>query len=188
MTVVYLELAGLNIHDSPDSFPVAHWDGYTPSLIPQAFSQGTANGTNASWGDTVLTGTLNSLTNIPYIGYTTNFAASNEARFVTFSSVPYIGYNTNFGGTFYNNVSEVPTTDIDSVIEYPKTQFVYFKLKGYNPNTHSYEVWIIEEDITSRPELFDPGRHVPSVERDLFKGPPSGHALVNITIVARWIQ
>lgn len=188
MSVIFLELAGLNIQDTPDLFPSSHWDGYAPNPLPQAFSQGTAFGLGNTWGALTLIPAINQLTNIPYIGYDTNFGASIEPVVIPFKSIPYIGYNTNFAATPYNNVSEFTQVDLDSVIEYPKAQFVYIKLKGFNPNTQTYENWVIKEDITSRPELFDPGRHPPTVERDVYRAPPSGHALVNITIIARWIQ
>lgn len=188
MSVIYLELAGLNINDTQDLFPHGHWDGYAPSPLPQAFSQGISFNIANTWGGLILTTTLNSLTNIPYIGYTTNFAGSIKNLASEIINGNYSGYTTNFAGLPYNNVLSVPITDINSVIEFPKTQFAYFKLKGFNPNTQSYEAWIIQEDITSRPELFDPGRNPPSIDFDINRKPPSGHALVNITIVARWIQ
>jgi hypothetical protein len=188
MSVIYLELAGTNIQDTQDLFPLGHWDGYNNSPIPQAFSQGIALGLGNTWGGLALTTTVNSITNFPYIGYTTNFAASNEPVVEKFINGSYVGYTTNFGGSAYNNTSEFTNTDIDSVIDYPKAQFVYFKLKGFNPNTQTYENWIIKEDITSRPELFDPGRNPPTRDLGVFTTPPSGHALVNIVIVARWIQ
>ena len=184
MTLVYLELAGLNIQDNTDLFPVGHWDGYGPP-VPQAFSQGTGVGLGNTWGGAVVTPVLFQVA--AYAGYTTNWGGFIETGPPPFTSVAYSGYTTNFGGARdtsppYTNI------DLDSVIEYPKTQFIYFKMKGYNTNTQTYENWVIKEDITSRPELFDPGRNPPSVERDLYKTAPSGHALVNITIVARWIQ
>jgi hypothetical protein len=187
MTVVYLELAGLNIQDTQEFFPVGHWDGYVPTLIPQAFQQGIFVGTSENWtGVQVTNGNL--ISNIPYQGYTTNWNGFSETTPPHYQNIPYIGYTTNFGAAPENIVSQFNNVDLNSVIEYPKTQFVYFKLKGYNPQTLSYENWIVKEDITSRPELYDPGRNPPNVERDVFKTPPSGHALVNITIVARWIQ
>ena len=188
MSVVYLELAGINISDTKDLFPVGYWDGYAPSPILQSFAQGTPLTQANTWGGLVLTTTLNSLTNIPYIGYTTNFAGSIKNLSSEFINGNYVGFTTNFAGLPYNNVLSVPVTDINSVIEYPKTQFVYFKLKGFNTNTHTYEAWTIKEDITSRPELFDPGRNPPTRDLGVNTTPPSGHALVNITIVARWIQ
>lgn len=188
MSVIYLELAGLNIQDTTDLFPHGHWDGYAPNPIPQAFSQGISFNIANTWGCQIMNTTLNSLTNIPYIGYTTNFAGSIDSIISQFINGNYVGFTTNFAGLAYNNVMEIPVTDIDSVIEFPKTQFVYFKLKGFNPNTQTYENWIIQEDITSRPELFDPGRHPPTRDLGVSTTPPSGHALVNITIVARWIQ
>lgn len=187
MSVIYLELAGLNIKDTPDTFQSGNWDGYPPSQIPQAFQVSPTAGYGGTWGG-IQDVNVPQFTMIPYTGYDTNFGATSEAFVAAFKTIPYSGYNTNFAGTSYINVSEFPTTDIDSVIEYPKTQFVYFKLKGYNPITQNYENWIIKEDITSRPELFDPGRNPPSVDKDVYRKPPSGDALVNITIVARWIQ
>lgn len=186
MTLVYLELAGLNIQDTPDIFPVGHWDGYAPPL-PQAFSQGTPVGNNATWGGTILPLGFRFLT-VPYAGYTTNYGATPEPVFVPFQAIPYVGYTTNYGGKFAVPTDMATTIDLNSVIEFPKTQFIYYKLKGFNTTTHAYEIWVIKEDITSRPELFDPGRAPPTIERDVFRVPPTGDALVNITIVARWIQ
>lgn len=188
MSVAFLELIGLNIQDGSDLFfTTSHWDGYAPAPLPQAFSQGSALGLASTWGGLALTTTTNSLTNVPYIGYDTNFQAVPQAM-QTFSVVGYAGYTTNFAGLPYNNTGNVPVTDYDSVIEYPKNQFVYIKLKGFNPSSQTYENWIIKEDITSRPELFDPGRHPPTTDYGVYRAPPSGHALVNITIIARWIQ
>jgi hypothetical protein len=187
MSTVYQGLSGLSIQDSSDIYTGSHWDGYFPNPVPQAFLQGTPNASNQNWGGVILA-VPTGLNNIPYIGYDTNFTAMVEPIFVPFKNIPYIGFTTNFAGTQYNNVLSVPNVDLDSVIGNPKPKLIYYKLKGYNPLTQLYETWIEIEDITSRPEQFNPGNHFPTRERDVYQFAPSNDALVNIVIVGRWIQ
>lgn len=188
MSVIYLELANVNIQDtSMNTYSSGRWDGYADNPIPENFAQGSTAGYGGTWGG-IQSVNVPPFGIIPYIGYDTNFAASAEPIVILFVNGKYTGYDTNFAAVPASLAPQFPVTDVDSVSEYPKTQFVYFKLKGYNPNTHSYENWIIKEDITTRPEEFNPGAHNPSIERDVYRQPPSGDALVNITIVARWIQ
>lgn len=187
MALVQIDLATLNMSNVPESFPGGHWESSASDVIAPAFALGIYEGNFLNWGGAVVS-TTNFFTSQPYAGYTTNFGAVIDAGTLnTFRGDVYQGYSTNFGAEF-NNSSELDPRDIDSVIEYPKDQFIYYKVKGYNPITQTYETWVEKEDITSRPELFDSGRHPPTIERDVNKLAPSGNALVNITIVARWIQ
>lgn len=134
----------------------------------------------------------------PYIAYNTNWAGYDmqSVTQATFVNQPYTGYNTNWGA-YREKEDDQPSAldvDIDSVVDHPKDQIIYYKLKGWNPNTLAYEVWTISHNITGRTTLdgalFDPnpGRSPANVERDLFKTPPSGNTLENIVIVARWFE
>ncbi len=71
---------------------------------------------------------------------------------------------------------------------WPKDQFIYYKLVGYNTNTQTFETWIVIENIVNRPETFDPTGSFPNVDNGIFFTPPSGNPLVNVKIVGRWIQ
>lgn len=190
MSVAQLSVSSSNqfITDGSDFTPAARWDGYA-STMSVAFADGYYEGNNTNWNGTSLSTTVNLIQNIQYSGYNTNWGQIQSNVVVLFQNSPYAGYSTNWGKTNeLDGYASVNNVDINSVIDHPKDQTFYFKLKGYNPNTNTYETWIITEDITSRPELFDPGRHPPNFENGVYFTPPSGNPLVNIAIVARWIQ
>lgn len=175
--------------DTPDFGSVAKWDGYT-TVVNLHFTDGRFQGNFLNWGGFDMQSTLAFFNNSPYAGYTTNFAATENSFIVVASFVnsPYAGYTTNFAGIqLLENRSE-EDVDIDSVIDHPKDQRIYYKLRGYNTSTQQYETWVIVENITGRPELFDPNRNPPNVENDVYKTAPSTNSLDNITIVGRWIQ
>lgn len=175
--------------DGLEFFPGGNWGSYSTSIVPLEFTDGLFQGNYENWGGTIRESALNSFTSPGYAGYTTNWGGTPEFDILnSFTNAAYAGYTTNFGGNTVNTVPDFTVVDIDSVIDYPKDQFIYYKLKGYNPNTLSYETWVEKENITGRPELFDPGRNPPTYERGVNLIAPSGAALVNITIVARWIQ
>lgn len=143
-----------------------HWDGYSGAYETN-LTGGILQGYFLNWGGFDMQTVIGAATEIPYMGYNSNW-----------SNLP-ISPNFVFD-----------TVDINSVIDQPKDQTIYYKLKGWNPLTSSYESWIITENITGRPEQFSAtsGRQPPNVERDIFKTAPSGNSLVNIVIAARWIQ
>lgn len=99
----------------------------------------------------------------------------------------YFGVMTNFNVAPTFNV-QAAQMDNNPVLLHPKDQKIYYKISGYNPNTSSYETWIISEQIVPRPELFDPSGNPPNVDLGIFYTPPSGNPLVDIKIVGRWIQ
>jgi hypothetical protein len=189
MTLVQTLLTTQIIVDSLEAFPVGNWGCYQESISPIEFVDGYFTGNYENWGGTIRNDALNSFTGPAYAGYTTNWGGTPEVGALdSFINAAYAGYTTNFGGNTINPIPDMAVVDVDSVINNPKDQFIYYKLKGYNPNTLSYETWIEKENITARPELFDPGNNPPTYERNVNLISPSGAALVNITIVARWIQ
>jgi len=157
------------------------------TLSPDGYFQGYC----LNWGGFDHQNSRIPVKNTEYIGYTSNWGITETpAMLDTFANAPYLGYSSNMSGTKELEGPSLTDNDIDSVIDYPKTETVYYKLRGWNPNTNTFESWVISEIITGRPELFDPipGRQPPNVERDLFKTPPSGNNLVDIIIVSRWIE
>ena len=106
------------------------------------------------------------------------------------------GYCLNWDGQQLVEERGSDERDNDSVIDYPKTQFIYYKLKGFNKQTCLWESWIVKNIITARPEQFQhleeitefEGRHPPNFEKDIFKSAPSANELTNVTIVGRWIE
>lgn len=176
------------ITNGSDFFPGAHWDGYA-CTVSVAFADGYFEGNFQNWNGIDVQTSINLIQNIPYSGYNTNWGQIQSNVVVLFQNFPYAGYSTNWGKVNESEgVASVNNVDYNSVIDHPKDQTFYFKLKGYNPVTQTYETWIRTEDITSRPELFDQGRHPPNFENDVYTTPPSNNPLVNIAIVARWIQ
>lgn len=130
--------------------------------------------------------------NINYSGgYSASFTgevSDNSLNIVTPQT--YSGFAIDFG-----TASTIPTTlnnsylhDNQPVVPWPKDQQIYYKLVGYNPSNQTFETWIIIEDIVTRPETFDPTGNVPNIDYGVYFTPPSGHSLVNIKIVGRWIQ
>jgi hypothetical protein len=170
--------------------PADHWDGYTENIGGNIFG-GLYQGTSLNFGgfDHPYSGVP--FTNQPHSGYNTNWGKIEVGGISgAFAAQPYVGYNTNYSALGEYDNRAIYNSDINSVVDHPKDQTIYYKLKGWNPLTSAYEVWVISENITGRPELFDPtpGRSPPNVERDIFKTPPSGNSLTGIVIVARWAQ
>jgi hypothetical protein len=189
MTLVQTLLTTQIIVDSPEAFPSGSWGCYTEDTSPLEFVDGIFTGNYQNWGGFISTTSINSFESPGYSGYTTNWAGTIEVSAINaFQNPQYAGYTTNFGTQTVNTVVDLKVVDIDSVKDYPKDQFVYYKLKGYNTTTMAFETWVEKEIITARPELFDPGQNPPTYERSVNSIAPSGAALVNITIVARWIQ
>lgn len=189
MTLVQQLLTTQIIVESRIDYPSGNWGCFSESISPIEFIDGYYIGNNETWGCTIRNEALNSFLEPTYAGYTTNWGGTPELDILdSFANAAYAGYTTNFGGNIVNPIPDMTVVDIDSVIDNPKDQFIYYKLKGYNPNTLSYETWIEKENITGRPELFDPGANPPTYERGVNLIAPSGAALFNITIVARWIQ
>lgn len=195
MATTQILLTTLAIFDDPDFSPSGDW-GF--QVVPVALGispAGQFQGYSLNWGvfDNQNAVTDGSSFQLGYTGYTTNWATVEEPGTLNGAvNNPYVGYTTNFGGSSEDDTIDVSlvNTDIDSVIDHPKDQKLYYKLKGWNPNTQTYETWVISENITGRPELFDPtpGRQPPNYENDVFKTPPSGNQLQDIVIAARWIQ
>jgi hypothetical protein len=127
---------------------------------------------------------------IPYTGpYMVSFGGTvvtNNQNAIAPTTVT--GYNIGYGATITINIPVGAKNDLDPVAPHPKNQTIFFKLSGFNPQTQQLENWVISEEIVVRPELFDPTRSPPNVDFGIFTTPPSGHALTNIKIVARWIQ
>jgi hypothetical protein len=189
MTLVQTLLTTQIIVDSPEAFPAESWGCSSVSVSLTEFVDGSYTGNYQNWGGSINNAALNSFEHPGYAGYTTNWLATPEVGALnSFTNAQYAGYTTNFGAQPVNTVPDLAVIDIDSVKDYPKDQFVYYKLKGYNPNTMTYETWVEKETITARPEVFDPGQNPPTYERSIDSIAPSGAALVNITIVARWIE
>lgn len=152
-------------------------------------------GYSLNWGGFDNQTVNNPFFNQPYSGYTTNFNAQDTSGTIdAVTNKNYAGYTTNWGQYSEPINASIEDVDKNSIVDYPKEQIVYYKLKGWNPITEEFEAWVVSHNITARPALdggiFDPepGREPPNVERDVWKTPPSGNALVNIVIVARWFQ
>lgn len=148
-----------------------------------------------------------------YEGNNNNFGGTSVVDESFQPQLPYTGpYNVSFGGVVVSNnqnaiaptivtgyalgygalativTSSNSLSDMDSVAPHPKNQTIFFKMSGWNPQTQQLENWVISEEVVVRPELFDPTRSPPNVDFGIFTTPPSGHALTNIKIVARWFQ
>jgi hypothetical protein len=189
MAIVQILVTTNIMSDAPEFFPSGTWGSNSTLVAPLEFTEGTYQGNYENWGGFINNTSLNSFNNPGYAGYTTNWGGAIETDALNaFTNAAYAGYTTNFGGNVVNPIPDMSVVDINSVIDNPKDQFIYYKFKGYNPITMTYETWIEKENITGRPELFDPGGKFPTYERGPNLIAPSGAALVNITIVARWIQ
>lgn len=171
------------------------WDGYS-CVIARDFPEGPFQGYMLDWGVFENQDTINTFQNQQYSGYTTNWGIHQTSGTVgAFENEKYAGYTTNWG-QYDDQPIEASFKDVDmnTIVDYPKDQIIYYKLKGWNNQTQQYESWIISHNVTGRPALDgglfdpDPGREPPNVERDVFKTPPSGNTLSNIIIVARWIE
>ncbi len=189
MALVQIILNGMTISNDPNFTPSGEWGNQS---IPMNlhFTDGYYQGYNTTWGGFDQQSPIDFSVNEQYSGYTTNFQAIQNLQVAqaSFINATYSGYSTNFGFNNENEVRSVSNVAKNTIIDHPKDQTIYYKLKGYNPNTQSYESWIISENITGQPELFDPGRNPPNFESDVYFTPPSLNNLVNIIIVARWIQ
>lgn len=172
-----------------------HWDGYI-AVVPAAISGGMFQGYCLDWGGFNNLAVLDSFNNLGYSGYSTNWGGEIAPGPTTnaFANSPYAGYTTNWGQYTDPINASVFDVDMDSIIDHPKDQIIYYKLKGWNASTQQYESWVISHNVTGRVSLdgntYDPipGRSAPNVERDIFKTPPSGNTLSNIIIVARWFE
>lgn len=74
-----------------------------------------------------------------------------------------------FSGVFVNVTSFVPMAtivDFNSTTKLTRGFNTYFKIQGYNPLTNTYETW----HCRGTPLLL----------------PPSGHNLLNISVIASW--
>lgn len=195
MAITQIISLGLNITGDFHFSASDRWDGYS-CVIATDFPEGPFQGYQLNWGVFDSQDTINPFQNQPYSGYTTNWgSAQTDGTLGAFENQTYAGYTTNWG-QFDGQPVDTSINDIDmnTIIDHPKDQTIYYKLKGYNSITQQYESWIISHNITGRPALDgglfdpDPGREPPNVERDVFKTPPSGNTLSNIIIVARWIE
>jgi hypothetical protein len=194
MATVQIILSSTTIFDDHSYTTSSKWDGTSVATALSFNDQVNYQG-YFFWGGFEQTQTINSFTNQSYAGYNTNWAGTEQIQSInSFTNQSYAGYNTNWDGTQVINITSTQNVDYNSVIDHPKDQTIYYKLKGYNPITQSYESWVISHNITARPSL-DGGlfeqnsnRYPPNIERDIFKTPPSGNALVNIVIVSRWIE
>jgi hypothetical protein len=163
--------------------------------MTQAFDCGGPNvgastpyeGLDLNWGGTAYTvqgGTL--VQN--YSGYDINFGGTSLSNLANAANgLVYGGNNLTYGGSV-NLALQATTHDPDPINTYPKNQTIYYKIAGFNTNTHQLEVWIISETVVTRPETFNPTGNPPNVDLSLYLTPPSGHTLVNVKIIARWIQ
>lgn len=194
MAVVQLINLIAQISDSSHYTACDRWDGYV-CPTPRDFPEGPFQGYMLDWGGFYNTNTLGSFNNMGYPGYTTNFGGiSLEQAIGSFTNQQYAGYTTNWGKYEEPIDSSLYDSALDTIIRHPKDQYVYYKLRGWNPLTSNYETWIVKHDITGQASLDggvydpDPGTQPPNIERDVFKTPPSGNTLENIIIAARWFE
>lgn len=196
MAIVQLiSLGAAHITEASNFEAADRWDGYV-CPTPRDFPEGPFQGYQLNWGGFDSQETINPFFNQSYSGYSTNWGVyNNQGTIDAFENQKYVGYSTNWG-SFDDQPIEASITDVDNntIIDFPKEEKVYYKLKGYNPLTQQYEAWVVSHNVTGRPALDgglfdpDPGREPPNVERDVFKTPPSGNSLVNIVIVGRWFE
>ncbi len=138
------------------------------------------------------TNTFSNNLSVPYVGaYMASFdgvtvSNSNDGIFPQ----TYVGFMVDYGAVSATGFPAVNSALYDNqpVISWPKDQQIYYKVAGFNTNTQTYETWVIAEEITLRPETFDPTGNFPNIDYGIFFTPPSGNPLVNIKIVGRWIQ
>lgn len=147
-------------------------------------------GDMTNWGATSIVDEASTLQQTFTGGYMVTYGALplNNILGAAFQPQGVTGINTGYGAAISLNIGVITSADMDPVAPHPKNQTIFFKLSGFNPQTQQLENWIISEEIVPRPELFDPTRSPPTVDFGVFTTPPSGHALTNIKIVARWIQ
>lgn len=196
MAIVQLiSLGSAHITDASNFEAADRWDGYV-CPTPRDFPEGPFQGYQLDWGFFDSQTPINQFQNQPYAGYSSNWGSSStQGTIGAFSNKEYVGYSSNWGSFDDQPITvSIKNIDINTLVDHPKDQIIYYKLKGYNELTEEYESWVIAHNITGRPGLDgglfdpDPGRQPPNVERDVFKTPPSGNTLVNIVIVARWFE
>lgn len=195
MAIARATVNGMQIVETPHFTPTDRWDGYV-EVVGSDFPQGKFQGYQLNWGTFDNQDSHNPFQNQPYLGYSTNWNSQNlDGTVGAFSNQKYTGYTTNWGQYSDQPIeTSIKDVDMNTIVDYPKEQKVYYKLKGYNPLTQTFESWVVSHNITGRPPLDgglfdpDPGREPPNVERDVFKTPPSGNTLTGIIITARWIE
>ena len=156
---------------------------------PGVGSTNADGGNYGNWGAVAITDEQSSISTNFTGGYMVTYGAIplNNILGAAFTPQSLSGINTGYGAALSLNAQTI-VSDLDPVSPHPKNQTIFFKMSGFNPNTQTLENWIISEEIVIRPELFDPTRSPPNLDFGVFTTPPSGHALTNIKIVARWIQ
>lgn len=82
--------------------------------------------------------------------------------------VGYSGIYTGSQGTSALDLSSINTVPLDTTANVSPSYNTYYKLQGFNPLTGQYEDW-----HSMNEPLFDP---------------PSGNALLNISIVYSWVD
>ncbi len=155
---------GIRMSDGYYYTSIGNWNTQIKTL-ELSFQDGKYQGDFLNWGGFGM-GAVGSFTDSAYQGYSTNWDIIDNL----------------IGGL------SAATVDVNSLKDLPKDQTIYYKLRGYNPNTDDFEVWVISENITTRPETFNPGNHPSNRENSLYYTPPSGNQLNDIVIVARWLH
>ena len=150
--------------DGYDYPSIGKWNSQV-KVLELAFQDGKYQGYFLNWGGFGM-GAVGSCINYPYQGYSTNWDIIDNM----------------IGGL------SAATVDVNSLKDLPKDKTIFYKLRGYNPITEEFEVWVISENITTRPEIFNPGNHPSNRENTLYYTPPSGNQLNDIVIVARWLH
>src|SRR5678815_210256 len=139
LTQVLLTSNSASIYDGYDFPASTGWDG-TVLTAPQQFLDGIFQGYFLDWAGVDEQSSLFLFVNTPYSGYTTNFAATENSisNIANFTNLPYSGYTTNFAGISLINDRSEEDVDFDSVIDHPKDQHIYYKLKGYNTVSYTH--------------------------------------------------
>lgn len=159
-----ISTAEIKILESKNYTPLGGWSTNT-KLLPLSFQDGKYQGDFLNWGGFGM-GPVGSFIDTAYQGYSTNWDVIDNL----------------IGGL------SSAVVDVNSLKNLPKAHTIFYKLRGYNPVTEEYEVWVISEDITTRPETFNPGNNPPNRENSIYYTPPSGNQLNDIVIVARWLH
>lgn len=195
MATTQIVMTTLNLNDGKYISPTGQWAGTAISSNTSEIETGKFLGYCLNWNGFNNQQVLNSISPEAYAGYSTNFDGINiNGAIDSFQNEQYTGYTTNWGKYVEPVEESVYDVDKDTTIDHPKDQTIYYKLRGWNPLTSTYESWVISQNITARPALDgglfdpDPGRQPPNIERDVFKTPPSGNTLTGIIIVSRWIE
>lgn len=144
---------------------------------------------NSSFGFSHLLNNIMSIDGYGYSGSSINFGGitlENNAN--VFDASKYSGSQTNYGELSLEDGYEFKDVDYDATSIYPKDKTIYYKLRGYNPNTQTHETWVTKKDIVKRPELYSPELNPPNYLHGIYYTPPSGNSLVDIVIISRWIE